>query len=724
MRNQALRPDVSAKPAHLELRNSEYLIPSRSYDRTTNLIINRDLSLIEFFRRVLDEALDHSQPLLERLKFLSIFSSNLDEFFMIRVPGLKARIDNVGVSHDGYSNSDLLTEIRKRVLEMVEFQSQCLQDEILPSLRSHGINVFRISELSGLQRNVLRNYFKTKIYPVLTPQAVDPTHPFPYITGGSLNLGLKVKPQLHERVAHALLNNGEDMFVRVKIPQFVPRFIPVDGCSESFVLVEDLVVANIKSLVAEADPQDCFAFRITRDADLELLEVEAADLLEMMEENLRQRRFGHVVRLEASSDMPPELVGYLADSLEIVPDDIYLIDGPINLSEFTFFSGFNRPELKDKPLKVSTPQIRGRGETTFDAIKRGDILLHHPYMPYGIVTDLIKEASEDLDVLAIKMCLYRMGAESPIPPLLIKASELGKQVTVLIEIKARFDEANNIEWGKRLEKAGVHVVYGLMGLKTHSKATLIVRREDGELRRYVHVATGNYNPETSAAYTDLGLLTADEQIGADVTELFNFLTVYSQREDFSQILVAPLNLREKMLGFIQREAENAQNGLPARIIAKFNRLADIEIVEALYEASKAGVRIDLIVRGICTLRPGVLGLSENIKVRSIVGRLLEHSRVYYFENGGSGEIYVGSSDWMPRNLDRRVEVLSPIHDPQIKNYLRNEYLEAYLLDNVKARTLGADGIYQRAVREPGDAAFDCQLSFQGNSNIIEFQSRQ
>jgi polyphosphate kinase len=414
---------------------------------------------------------------------------------------------------------------------------------------------------------------------------------------------------------------------------------------------------------------------------------------------------------------------YLTRSLEIENSDVYRIDGPLNLTDFFTICDLPRPDLKFKPIHIARPPAFTTGESIFDIVRRGDVMLHHPYMPYNIITDFIREAADDPDVLAIKICLYRMGPDSPIPPLLIRASENGKQVTVLIEIKARFDEENNIEWGKKLERAGVHVIYGLLGLKTHAKTTLIVRREDGHLQRYVHLATGNYNPQTSAVYTDLGLLTVDEQTGEDVTELFNFLTAYSQRDDFRKLLVAPVNLRARMLEFIDRERRHAEAGHPARIIAKINRVADTEIVNALYAASQAGVKIDLIVRGICTLRPGVPGLSENIRVRSIVGRLLEHSRVYYFENGGEPEIYIGSSDWMPRNLDRRVEVLTPVGVPRHKEFLMKDYLPAYLRDNMRARELAADGTYHRVRPMPGEEEFDCQLVFQESSNIVDFEVR-
>jgi polyphosphate kinase len=684
--------------------------------------INRDLSLIEFFRRVLEEAQDQSQPLLERLKFISILGSNLDEFFMIRVSGLKDRLGReTGVSADGIPTPELLKRIRMLVKDLIDEQMHCLREDILPALANEGIVISPYSSLPDRQRIDLDNYFQSSVYPVLTPQAVDPTHPFPYISGGSINIGLMVRPKLIRRVARAYETIGHEFFVRLKIPPFVPRFVPVDGSPGHFVLIEDLVVENIRRLVPEASPEACHLFRITRDADIDLREAETEDLLETMEENLRLRRFGGVVRLEVSESMPPEMSNYLESSLEISPEDVYTVNGPLDTAEMMDIYKLDRPELKDPPLTLSIPPAFAAGRSAFDVIKDGDVLLHHPYMPYSIITDFIKEAVEDPDVLAIKMCLYRIGARSPIAPLLIEASERGKQVTALIEIKARFDEENNIEWAKRFEEAGVHVIYGLLGLKTHCKTTLIVRREEERLVRYVHLATGNYNPETSAFYTDLGLLTTNEAIGEDATELFNYLTVYSLREPFKELVVAPVCLRERMLELIGREAENARAGRPSRIIAKMNRLADFEIVNALYDASQAGVSIDLVVRGVCTLRPGVPGLSENIRVRSIVGQLLEHSRVYYFENGGEPLVFTGSADWMPRNLDRRVEVLAPVHDPELRVYLRNEFLEAYLRDNVKARLLFDDGTFHRVERGPGDEEFNSQTSFQNMSNVIPFE---
>lgn len=685
-------------------------------------LFNRELSLIEFFRRVLDEGSDKSVPLLERLKFLSILSSNLDEFFMIRVSGLKEKYAGK-ISPDGMTPGEQLQEIRKKVYELIKEQSRCLHEEILPELFNHGIEIASYNSLSDSERKNLDDYFHNRINPILTPQAVDPSHPFPYISGGSLNLGLFVKPDVSRRIEKVLYKTGDEFFVRVKIPSSVSRLIPVEKNSTKFVLAEDLIAANIEKLVSDAAPENCFTFRITRDGDIGLREAEAEDLLLLMEQNLRQRRFGEAVRLEVSKQMPGKMIEYLTDSLDIEPDDIYKIGGLLKITDLMSLYKLNRPELKDEELCVSHPEIFTRGESTFDLIKKQDILLHHPYQPYGIITNFIKEAAEDENVLAIKMCLYRTGANSPIPPLLIEAAERGKQVTVLVELKARFDEENNIEWAKKLERAGIHVIYGLLGLKTHCKTTLIIRKENNELKRYVHLATGNYNPETSAFYTDLGLLTDDEETGEDATKLFNFLTAYKQDDSFKKLLVAPTNLRERMLEMIERETEHARNGRFARIIAKFNRLADPKIIRALYEASNAGVKIDLIVRGVCMLRPGVKNLSENIRVRSIVGRLLEHSRVYYFANGGAEEVYLGSSDWMPRNLDRRVEVITPVEDENLKHYLKDEFLMNYLRDNVKAAELQPDGRYERIFPAGDVKPFNSQTAFQKKSNVIEFHTK-
>ena len=682
-------------------------------EETIAPMINRDLSLVEFFWRVLEEAIDSEQPLLERIKFMGILSTLFDEFFMIRVSGLKVKAERLmEVTPDGLTAAEQVTRIRERLLEMIDLQYKCYHSELLPALKTEEIRIASYSSLSSAERASLDDFFKQNIFPVLTPQAVDLSHPFPYISGLCLNIALTATPTLHKRSTRAMSPDRHEFFIRMKIPQFLPRLVPLKGEDSKFVWVEDLIASNIREIIPEADSAACHFFRITRDADIEVHESEAHDLLEAMEENLKLRRFGEVVRLEVSRSMPDSMRDLLITQLNLRNEDVYVVDGPINLGDLSSITKLNRPELKEKPFRVIRPEILAYDRSFFDVIKEGDVLLHHPYMPYSIVTDLIAEAAEDPDVLAIKICLYRMGPESPIPPLLIKASEMGKQVTVLIEIKARFDEENNIEWAKKLERTGVHVIYGLPGLKTHAKTTLIVRREGDRLRRYVHAATGNYNPQTSAVYTDLGLLTVDEEICEDVTRLFNFITVYSRHRNYKKLLVAPENLRARMLELINREAEHARRGQPAAIIAKLNRLADAEIANALYDASKAGVKIDMIIRGICTLRPGVPGLSENIRVRSVVGRLLEHSRVYYFENGGDEEVFMGSADWMPRNLDRRVEVLSPITSEPIKRYLIDEYLDVYLRDNTKARLLNPNGRYERIERSRDEPLVNAQEELQ------------
>lgn len=685
--------------------------------------INRDLSLLEFYRSVLHEGLDESLPLLERMKFMAIFGSNMDEFFMIRVSSLKEKLGGKSeVSPDGFTRPELLAEIRRQALDMTEKLARCLSDSLLPELAREGVVVESYKRLSETDRAEVDKYFDEQIMPVLTPQAVDPTHPFPYISGGSLNIGLYIKPVLSKRVARAFARIGDEFFVRIKVPGFLPRFIPVGDPAETrFVASEEILMGNISKIAPDATPDKCHLFRITRDGDLDLRESEAQDLLETMEENLKERRFGDVVRLEASRSMPKQMLDHLTECLNIDEDDVYTVDGLMKLSDLWSLVKVNRPDLKEAQVRQTKLDVLSTGESIFDVIRREDVLLHHPYQPYSTVTDMIADAAEDPKVLAIKICLYRIGEDSPIAPLLIKASENGKQVTALIEIKARFDEANNIEWGKRLEEAGVHVVYGLLGLKTHAKTTLIVRNEDDKLQRYVHLATGNYNPATSTVYTDLGLLTADEDITADVADLFNYLTVYTEPKQVRKLLMAPINLRDRMKELIERETENAKAGKRARIIAKINRLADTEIVNKLYEASQAGVEIDLIIRGICTLRPGVSGLSENIRVRSVVGRLLEHSRVYYFENAGDPEVFMGSSDWMPRNLDRRVEVLAPIRDRRISRFLAEQYLPTYLKDNVKARLLQPDGSYIRAPKN--GEIMDAQLDFQAKASTLEFRQQ-
>ncbi|HEV2765024.1 MAG TPA: polyphosphate kinase 1, partial [Pyrinomonadaceae bacterium] len=569
------------------------------------------------------------------------------------------------------------------------------------------------AELSEEERAALAEYFEENVLPVLTPQAVDPAHPFPYVSNLSLNLGLMVQPVPAHGITRSLTGKGDPRFARVKVPPVLPRLVPVGGSKTRFTLLDDLIAANLATLFPRMHAGRCYPFRLTRDADIEVREDEANDLLKSMEQNLRQRRFGTPVRLEVSADTPPAMVTLLTKAFDLQPQDVYAIDGPLNVPDLMALYKLGRPDLKDKPLKPVIPDVLKTAPSVFDVVGRRDVILHHPYNNYSTVIDFLRQAAHDPQVLAIKMCLYRTGQNSPIPQALIEAVERGKQVTAIVELKARFDEEYNIEWAKRLEQAGVHVVYGVLGKKIHCKVMLVVRREGDRMRRYVHIATGNYNPVTSSVYTDLSLLTADDDIGADATDLFNFLTGFSRQKEYRSLMVAPVNLRERMTALIERETEHQRAGRPARIAAKINRLADAEIVRALYRASQAGVPIDLVVRGVCMLRPGVPGLSETIRVRSIVGRFLEHSRVYYFQNGGEEELYTGSSDWMGRNFDRRVEVIAPVHDAGLKRYLKDVILTTYLRDNVKARELQPDGSYRRVETRPGEEPLSAQLYFEG-----------
>jgi polyphosphate kinase len=673
------------------------------------LLLNRELSWLEFNYRVLEEALDRTQPLLERLKFLSIFSTNLDEFFMIRVSGLKQQIESkvTELSPDGLMPAAQLKGVNQRLRPLVAEQMRCLKEEILPALATEGITITPYRALSDHQRRVLNDYFLENVFPVLTPQAVDPSHRFPYISNLSLNLGMMIE---QSESSSTMLTNAPS-FIRVKVPPIVPRLVPVGDSGTEFTPLEELIAANTEALFPGVRVGTCHAFRVTRDADIELREDEAGDLLQTMERELRKRRFGHSVRLEVAATMPGEMVRYLASSIGLTADDVYTIDGPLNVPDLMALYDLPKSALKDKPFMPSIAAPFKTGESMFDVISRQDVLVHHPYNSFSSVTDFISGAAADPDVLAIKMTLYRTGTRSPIVQALMEASERGKQVAVLVELKARFDEENNIEWARRLERAGVHVVYGLLGLKTHSKVALVVRREQGTLRRYVHIGTGNYNPATARIYTDLGLFTTNQKIGADVTDLFNYLTGFSRQTEYRKLLVAPVNMRERMTELIEREIEHYQQGRPARIIAKINSLTDTKVIRALYEASQAGVPIDLVVRGICILRPGVPGLSHTITVTSIVGRFLEHSRIYYFQNGGEEDLYIGSADWMMRNLDRRVEVITPIEDLNLKKHLKENILDVCLNDNSKARRLMVDGKYERVRPAIGDEKIDAQALF-------------
>ena len=665
------------------------------------LYFNRELSWIEFNRRVLEEAQDVRHPLLERVKFLSIFSSNLDEFFMIRVSGLKDQVAAgvVNTPADGMPPAEQLAEIRARVLPLMLEQRRCFYDAIVPTLAATDIHIHRYDQISPEERDHLRAYFQAEMLPVLTPLGFDPGRPFPHMSNLSLNLAVTVADP-----------RGGAHFARIKVPTSLPRLVALEE-GRRFVWLEDVIANNLGVLFPGHDIVEAYTFHVIRDADMEIQEDEAPDLLETIEQGLRQRRFGPVVRLTVDAAMPEHLVKLLVDNLEVEWEDVYPLLPPLAMSGLMTLTAVNRPDLKAPPfVPAAPPQWRDLESTSdiFAAIRRGDILLHHPYDAFTPVLDFIRAAAIDPDVLAIKQTLYRVGQNAPVVRALLDAQRNGKQVAVLVELKARFDEESNIGWARALEAEGVHVVYGLMGLKTHSKITLVVRREPGGLRRYLHLSTGNYNAVTAGIYTDLGLFTCDPDLGADATELFNTLTGYSTQTYYRSLLVAPVAMRERIEAMVQREIERVRAGHDGRLIFKMNSLVDDRLIRALYRASQAGVQIDLIVRGICCLRPGVPGVSENIRVISIVGRFLEHSRIYYFWNGGSPEVYMGSADLMPRNLDRRVETLFPVKDPAILAYLRNAVLEVDLHNNLRARVMQPDGGYVRRAPGPADPEIDSQ----------------
>ena len=659
--------------------------------------LNRELSLLAFHRRVLDESLDPRHPLLERVKFSAIFSSNLDEFFMVRVAGMRAQVE-AGVVHrspDGRTPAEQLALIKPVVDFLTDRQRRCLVEDILPELAANGILIVDFASLDSFQRRQAEEIFQRQIFPVLTPLAFDPGHPFPHISNLSLNLAVVV----HGR-------QGEERFARIKIPEVLPRLVPlphVDGEPRVFVWLEEVIAANLGALFPGLNVRESYPFRITRNADLDWQEEEAADLLRTIEHGIRLRQFGPVVRLSVDLTMPDRILGILTDNMEVAPEDVYRHAGSLGLHSMMELTKLDRPDLKYPSFLPGLPDALDETDDLFNAIQGKDILLHHPYDSFLPVVDFIQAAAADPNVLAIKQTLYRVGRDTPLVEALVEAREEGKQVTVLVELKARFDEENNIEWARTLERAGVHVVYGLLGLKTHCKVALVVRRERDGLRRYVHLSTGNYNVATAHQYTDIGLLTSREDLGADASDLFNYLTGYSEQRDYRSFLVAPVNLRDTIIRLIERESALALAGAQGRLILKMNTLTDPEIIEALYDASLAGVQIDLIVRGVCCLRPGVPGLSETIRVRSIVGRFLEHSRVFYFRNGGADEVYLGSADLMSRNLDRRVEVVFPVEDQQIIAHLRDEVLHTYLEDTANAHLLQPDGTYVRAEGQPCDS---------------------
>ena len=660
---------------------------------------NRELSWIKFDERVLNEARDKTIPLLERLKFVSITSSNLDEFFMVRVASLKDMV------HAGYKKKDIagmtaeeqLSAINTATRELVETQYMTYNRSLVPLMKSNGILVIdEFEKLSKEQAAYVDKYFEDNVYPVLTPMAVDASRPFPLIRNKTLNIvALLVKKENTDK----RMAKHDAEFATVQVPSVLPRLVPIPSEKEgdtTFILLEQVIERNIAKLFLNYNVICAYPYRIMRNADLSIDEDEASDLLKEIQKQLKMRQWGEVIRLEVEAKIDKKLLNFLKEELHIASeDDIYKISGPI---DFTFLMKLYG--LKDKDEFRYAPYIPQRvpqivpGQNIFDAIREGDILLHHPYQTFDPVVDFIRQASVDPDVLAIKQTLYRVSGNSPIIASLAQAAENGKQVSVLVELKARFDEENNIVWAKMLEKAGCHVIYGLVGLKTHSKIALVVRREEGGIRRYVHLGTGNYNDSTAKLYTDCGMFTCSEAIGEDATAVFNMLSGYSEPLSWNKLVVAPIWLRKKFIKLIQRETKNAKAGKKARIIAKMNSLCDQEIIAALYEASAAGVSIDLIVRGICCLRVGIPKISENIKVRSIVGNFLEHSRIFYFYNDGQEEIYMGSADWMPRNLDRRVEIIFPVENDTLKKKVMH-ILKVELEDNTKANVLHKDGKYEK-----------------------------
>lgn len=678
-----------------------------------NCYFNRELSWLEFNRRVLEETRDPRHPLLERLKYVSIFGSNLDEFFMTRLAGLKQQV-SAGVIEappDGMTPTEQLIAIRKGVRPMLKEVHQYLQDELLPALGEVGVHVLNFDELTKKQREQANESFEKEVFPVLTPLAFDPGRPFPHISNLSLNLAVRVHSPEHG-----------NRFARLKVPTTLPRFIPLPSTGEkkpykrfSFVWVEQVIQANLCFLFPGMEILETHPFRVTRDADIEIQEDEASDLLKTIQAGLRRRRFGRVVRLTIDQEMPDHICELLAHNLELDPKSVFSVKGPLGLRDLMeLYTKVDRLDLKDPPFIPAVPPVlrdRSKPEDLFEAIRQQDILLHHPYDSFIPVIDLLKAAARDPNVLAIKQTLYRVGRDSPIVQALMEARENDKEVAVLVELKARFDEESNIGWARALERVGVHVVYGLVGLKTHSKVTLVVRKESSGLRRYLHLATGNYNAVTALQYTDLGLLTCDDIFGADASELFNYLTGYSRQTAYRELLVAPVNLRQKFEALIEREISKHSPDNPGHLIFKMNSLVDGKMIRAIYRASLAGVKIDLIVRGICCLRPGIQGLSENIRVISIVGRFLEHTRIFYFRNGGDEEIYLGSADLMPRNLNWRVETVFPIKTPSILATIRDDILKVCLRDNVKARLLLPDGTYQRLKSLDGQEPFDSQAEF-------------
>lgn len=684
------------------------------------LYVNRELSWLQFNARVLEEAEDVENPLLERVKFLSIFSSNLDEFFMIRISGLREQLSGgvLEAPPDGMTTLEQLAAVRQETLRQFTRFSDCYRNDVLEKLKAQGIHVLRYKELQSKQRQLLRGYFSQEIFPALTPLAFDPSHPFPHISNLSLNLA----------VVGTDPERGE-CFARVKIPDIFPRLVRVPsedmvlesdqlGLTESsannFVWLEEVVAANLNLLFPGITITAAYPFRITRDADFEIEEDEAADLLASIEKQVDNRHFGSVVRLEIDQATPDHIRDILIRNLSLAPYQVYAQDLPLGLSSLMELLRIDRPDLKYPPFLPAVPECLNKNESPFSVIRREDVVLYHPYDSFTPIVDFVREAATDPHVLTIKQTLYRVGSNSPIVEALMEARQNGKQVAVLLELKARFDEENNIEWTRKLEDEGVHVVYGVLGLKTHAKMCLVVRREEGGIRRYVHLGTGNYNPVTSRMYTDVSFFTCDAAMGADVSDLFNSLTGYSRKDAYTKLLVAPQLMRRQILERIEREIQRQKDKGDGYLAFKMNALVDKPCIQALYRASQAGVTIDLQVRSVCGLRPGIPDISETITVTSVVGRFLEHARLYYFRNGGEEELFLGSADLMPRNLDRRVEILFPIESPHLRKELVEDLLQVALQDTVKSRQLLSNGHSTRLPLPPDQAPINSQEWFLGH----------
>ena len=691
-------------------------------DLSPSTLINRERSWIQFNQRVLAQALHPQTPLLEQARFSAIFSNNLDEFFMVRVASLKSQVE-AGVdqlSVDGRSPLQQLLDIREQLTPLLQQQQHHYKHHLVPTLREHSVEVLKYTELNGGQRDWTTHYFQSLVFAVLTPLAVDSAHPFPFISNLSLNVAVLIKDSASS--AH--------QFARVKVPRSLPRFVDIPTELSEFtpvrtvVRLEEIIANNLDVLFPGITVTDHYFFRVTRDADLEYLEMEADDLLQAIEASLRKRRLeGRVVRLEVDDHMPQGVVDQLMKGMAVEEEDLYRIRGPLGLDDLFGLTTTPQPGLRYPPHRGRLPPPfrwaqkslladgslpREEFESVFDVIRRGDVLVYHPYDLFtSSVEEFINQAADDPDVLAIKLTLYRLSPESAIVDALERASEHGKQVLALVELKARFDEDNNIQWARQLERSGVHVVYGVLGYKTHTKVTLVVRKERQGVRSYAHIGTGNYNAKTSRFYTDLGLFTCRPMIGQDLVELFNYFTGYGKQQRFRQLLVAPVTLRDHMEAMIKREIKHANTQRGGHIRAKMNSLVDPAIIQALYNAAKAGVRIDLVVRGMCSLRAGVPGLSESIRVVSIIGPFLEHSRIFWFGNGGNPEVYIGSADWMTRNLDRRVECLTPVEDPLLRQRLE-VLLSLYLQDNCGAWQMEPDGSYGPVSRRQDEAERDAQ----------------